>query len=81
MTHDPLPGSAAERSPFPMSEAIARKFHEQYEQLARTFGYETRRESAVPWEQVPERNRRLMITVIYSLLAADVIEPGPEALR
>lgn len=26
-------------------------------------GYETRRESAVPWEDVPERNKALMIAV------------------
>lgn len=43
-----------------MSDEIARRFHATYERLAPSYGYETRRESAVPWESVPERNRRLM---------------------
>lgn len=51
-----------------MSEQLARLFHETYERLAPTFGYETRKGSAVPWEQVPARNRNLMIAV------ADLIE-------
>ena len=40
-------------------EDIARYFHEEYERLAPRFGYETREESRVPWEDVP--NRDLMI--------------------
>src|SRR4051812_14552230 len=51
-----------------MSEQLAKLFHETYERLAPTFGYETRKGSAVPWEQVPARNKRLMIAV------ADLIE-------
>lgn len=46
-----------------MSEELARAFHEAYERLAPSFGYETRKASAVPWEQVPEQNRNLMIAV------------------
>lgn len=45
------------------AERLARRFHETYEQLAPQFGYATRRESAVPWEQVPEANRKLMTAV------------------
>jgi hypothetical protein len=41
----------------------ARRFHELYEELAPEFGYQTRKESAVPWEQVPEANRNLMMSV------------------
>lgn len=44
-------------------ERIARAFHETYERLAPKFGYETRRESAVAWDEVPEQNRALMIAV------------------
>lgn len=44
-------------------EALARQFHNTYERLAPLFGYETRQESAVPWDQVPEPNRLLMIEV------------------
>lgn len=47
---------------------LARKFHETYEQLAPDFGYETRKDSAVPWENVPERNRNLMVAVCESIL-------------
>jgi hypothetical protein len=51
-----------------MSEQLAKLFHETYERLAPTFGYETRKGSRVPWEEVPERNKKLMIAV------ADLIE-------
>jgi len=51
-------------------EEVARAFHEAYERLAPSFGYETRPESAVPWEQVPENNRRLMIAVASEVTAA-----------
>ena len=45
------------------AEALAQRFHETYERLAPSFGYETRKESAKPWCDVPEQNRRLMIAV------------------
>jgi hypothetical protein len=38
----------------PTAEELARAFHEAYERLAPSFGYETRRESAVPWEHIPD---------------------------
>lgn len=44
-------------------EKLARFFHETYERLAPIYGYETRRASAVPWEDVPENNRLLMTAV------------------
>jgi hypothetical protein len=47
----------------PVSEQLARLFHETYERLAPTFGYQTRKESAVPWEQVPAHNKALMVAV------------------
>lgn len=46
-----------------MSEELAQAFHSAYERLAPSFGYETRKASAVPWEQIPEQNRKLMIAV------------------
>ena len=58
------------------AERIAKRFHEVYEELAPHHGYETRRESAVPWDQVPEQNRGLMIDVVDALLNEDVIEEG-----
>jgi hypothetical protein len=52
----------------PDAEELARFFHETYEALAPEFGYETRRETAVPWNQVPELNRRLMLAVAKKVL-------------
>lgn len=51
-------------------EELARLFHDTYERLAPHFGYETRRASAVPWEQVPKENRALMVAVCSEVLAA-----------
>lgn len=50
------------------AETLARAFHEAYERLAPSFGYETRKASAKPWNDVPEDNRRLMIAVCAELL-------------
>ena len=51
-------------------ETLARTFHETYERLAPDFGYETRAESAVPWEDVPDANKRLMVAVCESVVSA-----------
>ena len=56
-----------------VDEAIAREFHEAYERLAPEHGYETRQESAVPWENVPEANRHLMAAVVRELRERGVI--------
>lgn len=48
----------------------ARAFHEAYERLAPSFGYETRKASAVPWDEVPEQNRALMIAVCAEVVGA-----------
>lgn len=51
-------------------ERIAQQFHETYERLAPEFAYVTRTSSAVPWAEVPEKNKELMIAVckeIFSL--------------
>jgi hypothetical protein len=53
------------------AEQLARLFHETYERLAPDFGYETRRESAVPWESVPANNKALMIAVAQEILDHD----------
>jgi hypothetical protein len=59
---------------------IARAFHESYERQAPLLGYETREESAVPWEQVPETNRTLMQATVADLIAEGVIQRGPGAI-
>lgn len=62
----------------PDYEALARRFHEAYERLAPEFSYETRKASAVPWEDVPENNRRLMIATVRAAFGATPDTP-PDA--
>lgn len=52
-------------------EKLARRFHELYEELAPQHGYKTRKESAVPWDDVPAQNKALMTHV-----AMRIIEEG-----
>jgi hypothetical protein len=58
------------------AEMIAAAFHATYERLAPRNGYETRKASAVPWDQVPAQNRELMIATVTVLLDLGVIESG-----
>ena len=51
------------------AESLARLFHETYERLAPEFGYKTREASAVPWDDVPDNNKALMIAVAAAVLA------------
>lgn len=48
-------------------EQLAQAFHKAYERLAPSFGYETRKESAKPWANVPAQNKALMIAVCGEL--------------
>lgn len=50
------------------AEALAQQFHETYERLAPSHGYETRKASAVPWCDIPEQNKSLMIAVCAHLI-------------
>lgn len=61
-------------------EDVARLFHEAYERLAPSFGYETRKASAVPWESVPEPNRSLMVAVAGEVRAALAATPPETGL-
>jgi hypothetical protein len=49
-------------------EQVAQWFHESYEALAPQYSYETRKASAIPWEQVPQNNRELMIETARAVL-------------
>ena len=51
-------------------EQLAKLFHDTYERLAPSFGYQTRPDSAKPWANVPEPNKSLMIAVAAEVLAA-----------
>jgi hypothetical protein len=50
--------------------ALAKRFHETYERLAPLHDYATRKDSSVPWEAVPAKNRSLMIAVCKELVEA-----------
>ena len=51
------------------AEQLAQAFHENYERLAPQFNYSTRVASAVPWADVPEINKALMIATAEAVLA------------
>lgn len=46
---------------------VACMFHENYERLAPFYQYETREESAVPWDEVPAYNKCLMIATVEAV--------------
>lgn len=56
-----------------LAEHVAKAFHESYENLAPKFNYETRKASAVAWDDVPENNKQLMIAVVESLINDGII--------
>jgi hypothetical protein len=56
------------------AESVAQQFHAQYERLAPEHGYETRQDSARPWDEVPDNNRALMIATARALLDQRIIE-------
>ncbi len=51
------------------AEQLAKFFHDTYERLAPDYSYETRKDSSVEWDRVPENNKRLMIAVADEVLA------------
>lgn len=57
------------RYDMPNAESVAKLFHDTYERLAPVFGYDTRLDTRMPWDMVPERNKRLMIAVTAEVLA------------
>lgn len=58
------------------AEFVAQAFHEAYEELAPLHGYKTREASAVPWDEVPEANKSLMVNVAHHLLDGGWISRG-----
>lgn len=49
-------------------EQLAKYFHDEYERMAPAFNYETRRETAVPWDNLLPSNKELMTAVATSVL-------------
>lgn len=74
------PVKSRRRKHMPDAESVAKLFHETYERLAPTFEYETRPATQVPWEEVPERNKRLMVAVTAEVLAMLFPIEEPESL-
>lgn len=61
------------------AEEVARAFHGAYEELAPSFGYQTRPDSAVDFDDVPDPNRSLMVAVAGRLLGEGIIVyAGPQ---
>lgn len=63
------------------SLTIAAAFHRAYEDVAPANGYETREESRVPFDQLPEANRETMLATVRRLLELDVIAVGGRQRR
>lgn len=64
-----------------LAERVARMFHEEYERLAPSHGYETRKASAKPWEAVPENNRALMVATADHVLDRLGLRRAVETLK
>lgn len=54
-------------------ENIAREFHDAYERLAPSKGWETQERSRTSFEDLPPENRELMIAVVAELIANGII--------
>lgn len=63
-----------------LAEQIARRSHVIYEQAAVAAGWATQESTQVGFDDLPESNRRTMITTFKGLLRDGVIEPGPAIL-
>jgi len=63
------------------AEELAQQFHETYERLAPQYNYQTRKASAVPWSDVPENNKRLMIAVCTEILEKTPTKASPDMLE
>jgi hypothetical protein len=58
-----------ERLAAKLAGVTAERFHEAYERLSFDFDYVTRVDTAVPWADVPEQNKRLMEATVAAILA------------
>ena len=51
-----------------LAEEVARKFHDNYEKLAPSYGYETKEETRKSWNDLPAKNKGLMIATAGEVL-------------
>ena len=56
------------------AEVLARRFHELYERIAPQFGYRTRKGTRVPWSELPDDNRELMLLVSGKIIE-EIVSP------
>lgn len=54
-------------------DQVAQRFHELYEELAPSHGWETQDVSRVPWDAVPHENQGLMRSVVRRLIEEGTI--------
>lgn len=54
----------------PDDATVARLFHDTYERLAPTHGWETQERSRTQWDDLPAENRSLMLAVVSEVRAA-----------
>lgn len=67
-------------SPAPLTtpDQLAELFHTTYEQVTPQFGYETRRETAVPWDELPHPHKQMLIAVATQVLGQLVLAAQPD---
>lgn len=71
--HTHSPGMADPPLPA-LEERIAKAFHEKYEELAPSFGWETQEGSQTEWKWVPWNQRALMCATVRALLEEGVFD-------
>ena len=55
---------------------VARLFHEHYERLAPEYGYETKEESQVDFDDLEVNHRRLMIATVGGGTRGSAVHPA-----
>jgi hypothetical protein len=69
---------AADMEKHPSPVELARRFHNAYEDLAPFYGHKAREAGALPWDGVPDQNRRLMIATAAQVLKSLNHSPWPD---
>jgi len=60
-------------------EDLARAFHTIYERLAPLYGYETRKETAVSWDELQNPNKELMLATCREIILERKTGGGKDA--
>ena len=54
------------------AEALAKQFHDAYEELAPKMNWQTQERSRKPWAEVPEENKKLMVATVKKVFGLEV---------